>query len=403
MMSVWKWAESPLVDGDRLLGTRGITAAATLVALDKKSTGKRGLARPRSRPSATRRKRRSRLFVRRHLERRRRQAVHPAHRPRPGPRFAGPGRQVPLGLQQGRQRHREHPDADREGRPRLRLDRLPDRQRAAPAEAGRRRQGEGGLLPRQQVAPEPPWRPGAPRRPHLRRSRPPRGASRSASRSRRARSPGAATSATRAPAPPPRHADGHLYFRYEDGRWSSSRPRRRAIRRRAASRSNVKPPPSWSHPVVAGGKPLSAGAGHALRPRPAKSVRLVGLVAPAGHAPCGTARYNTAPHGQHRSVSAPDPQGRTRPPLARRSRPSPRPRDHPLPQGNPVQIHVSGGEFNVAANLADCFRLNTGIATAMVDYPIGDLIAERVRAMGVRPFYKLQARRRQRPEHGHRL
>ena len=52
------------------------------------------------------------------------------------------------------------------------------------------------------------------------------------------------------------------------------------------------------------------------------------------------------------------------------------------------QIHVSGGEFNCAANLSDCFRLNTGIATAMVDYPIGDLIAERVRAMGVRPFYK---------------
>jgi 2-dehydro-3-deoxygluconokinase len=52
------------------------------------------------------------------------------------------------------------------------------------------------------------------------------------------------------------------------------------------------------------------------------------------------------------------------------------------------QIHVSGGEFNVAANLADCFGLNTGIATAMVNYPIGDLVAERVRAMGVRPFYK---------------
>ncbi len=52
------------------------------------------------------------------------------------------------------------------------------------------------------------------------------------------------------------------------------------------------------------------------------------------------------------------------------------------------QIHVSGGEFNCAANLSDCFRLKTGIATAMVDYPIGDLIAERVRAMGVRPFYK---------------
>ena len=50
-------------------------------------------------------------------------------------------------------------------------------------------------------------------------------------------------------------------------------------------------------------------------------------------------------------------------------------------------IHVSGGEFNVAANLADCFRLSTAVATAMVDYPIGDLIAERVRAMGVTPYY----------------
>ncbi|MBV9946531.1 MAG: sugar kinase [Myxococcales bacterium] len=53
-----------------------------------------------------------------------------------------------------------------------------------------------------------------------------------------------------------------------------------------------------------------------------------------------------------------------------------------------VDVHVSGGEFNVAANLADCFRLDAGIASAMVDYPIGDLIAERVRAMGVRAFYK---------------
>lgn len=52
------------------------------------------------------------------------------------------------------------------------------------------------------------------------------------------------------------------------------------------------------------------------------------------------------------------------------------------------QIHVSGGEFNVAANLADCFGMNTGVATAMVNYPIGELIAERVKAMGVRPFYK---------------
>jgi 2-dehydro-3-deoxygluconokinase len=52
-------------------------------------------------------------------------------------------------------------------------------------------------------------------------------------------------------------------------------------------------------------------------------------------------------------------------------------------------IHVSGGEFNTAANLSDCFGLRTGIATAMVAYPIGELIATRVRAMGVMPFYKM--------------
>jgi 2-dehydro-3-deoxygluconokinase len=60
----------------------------------------------------------------------------------------------------------------------------------------------------------------------------------------------------------------------------------------------------------------------------------------------------------------------------------------PFRKATACQIHVSGGEFNVAANLADCFRMHTGIATAMVDYPIGDMVAERVRAMGVRPFYR---------------
>ena len=60
----------------------------------------------------------------------------------------------------------------------------------------------------------------------------------------------------------------------------------------------------------------------------------------------------------------------------------------PFRKATHCDIHVSGGEFNVAANLADCFGLQTGIASAMVDYPIGDLIAERVRAMGVKPFYK---------------
>jgi 2-dehydro-3-deoxygluconokinase len=60
----------------------------------------------------------------------------------------------------------------------------------------------------------------------------------------------------------------------------------------------------------------------------------------------------------------------------------------PFRKATECAIHVSGGEFNCAANLADCFRLKTGIVTAMVDYPIGELIAERVKAMGVTGFYK---------------
>lgn len=60
----------------------------------------------------------------------------------------------------------------------------------------------------------------------------------------------------------------------------------------------------------------------------------------------------------------------------------------PFRKATECRIHVSGGEFNCAANLSDCFGLQTGIATAMVSYPVGDLIHERVRAMGVKPFYK---------------
>src|SRR6187399_2904224 len=60
----------------------------------------------------------------------------------------------------------------------------------------------------------------------------------------------------------------------------------------------------------------------------------------------------------------------------------------PFHKAQGCAIHVSGGEFNTAANLSDCFRMTTAVATAMVDYPIGDLIAERVQAMGVKPFYK---------------
>jgi len=60
----------------------------------------------------------------------------------------------------------------------------------------------------------------------------------------------------------------------------------------------------------------------------------------------------------------------------------------PFRKATECQIHVSGGEFNVAANLSNCFGMRTAIVSAMSDYPIGDLIAERVLAMGVKPFYK---------------
>src|SRR6266480_4330099 len=60
----------------------------------------------------------------------------------------------------------------------------------------------------------------------------------------------------------------------------------------------------------------------------------------------------------------------------------------PFRKARVFDIHVSGGEYNVAAGLADCFGLRTGIATAMVNYGIGELVQARVREAGVTPFYK---------------
>ena len=60
----------------------------------------------------------------------------------------------------------------------------------------------------------------------------------------------------------------------------------------------------------------------------------------------------------------------------------------PFRRATHCDIHVSGGEFNCAANLASCFGLKTGIVSAMVDYPVGELIDYAVRSMGVKPFYK---------------
>jgi 2-dehydro-3-deoxygluconokinase len=60
----------------------------------------------------------------------------------------------------------------------------------------------------------------------------------------------------------------------------------------------------------------------------------------------------------------------------------------PFRKARSLEIHVSGGEYNVAANLADCFGMRTGVATAMVKYGIGELVQARVREAGVTPFYK---------------
>jgi 2-dehydro-3-deoxygluconokinase len=60
----------------------------------------------------------------------------------------------------------------------------------------------------------------------------------------------------------------------------------------------------------------------------------------------------------------------------------------PFRKARSLDVHVSGGEYNVAAGLADCFGLRAGVATAMVNYPIGELVQARVRESGVRPFYK---------------
>jgi len=60
----------------------------------------------------------------------------------------------------------------------------------------------------------------------------------------------------------------------------------------------------------------------------------------------------------------------------------------PFRKARSVEIHVSGGEYNVAANLSDCFGLKTGIASAMVNYGIGEMVQTRLREMGVKPYFK---------------
>ena len=60
----------------------------------------------------------------------------------------------------------------------------------------------------------------------------------------------------------------------------------------------------------------------------------------------------------------------------------------PFRRARSLEVHVSGGEYNVAANLQSCFGLQTGIATAMVNNGIGELVESRIREMGVTPYFK---------------
>lgn len=59
----------------------------------------------------------------------------------------------------------------------------------------------------------------------------------------------------------------------------------------------------------------------------------------------------------------------------------------PFSAANHYDLHVSGGEYNVAANLALCFGMKTAIASAIVDYPIGQRVRSAVRAAGVEAYY----------------
>ncbi len=59
----------------------------------------------------------------------------------------------------------------------------------------------------------------------------------------------------------------------------------------------------------------------------------------------------------------------------------------PFAEADHYDLYVSGGEYNVAANLALCFKLRTAIASAIVDYPIGMRVEAAVRKSGVTPYY----------------
>jgi len=60
----------------------------------------------------------------------------------------------------------------------------------------------------------------------------------------------------------------------------------------------------------------------------------------------------------------------------------------PFKEADSFSLHVAGGEYNVAKNLSTCFGMKTAVATAMVDFPLGQRIEADVRRAGVTPYYK---------------
>ncbi|HUX40654.1 MAG TPA: sugar kinase [Rectinemataceae bacterium] len=60
----------------------------------------------------------------------------------------------------------------------------------------------------------------------------------------------------------------------------------------------------------------------------------------------------------------------------------------PFSVADSYALHVSGGEYNVAANLARCFGQRCAVLSAMVDNPIGAKVEREVRAAGVEGIYR---------------
>jgi len=59
----------------------------------------------------------------------------------------------------------------------------------------------------------------------------------------------------------------------------------------------------------------------------------------------------------------------------------------PFSHADRYDLHVSGGEYNVAANLSSCFGLRAAVASAIVDHPLGSRVERAVRAAGVVPYW----------------